>query len=62
MLGKSLIVQNLNMQSESGDLIGGYKPIELRQLAVPLYESFIRLFESLFEIEVFFLYYLFIIE
>lgn len=50
------------MQSESGDLIGGYKPIELRQLAVPLYESFIRLFESLFEIEVFFLYYLFIIE
>lgn len=48
------------MQSESGDLIGGYKPIELRQLALPLYESFYRLFESLFDINVFILLFLYI--
>jgi midasin len=31
--GQKLIVQNLSLQTDSADLLGGYRPVELRQLA-----------------------------
>jgi len=39
-LGQKLIVVNLSQQSEVGDLLGGYKPVNMRALAVPMKEEF----------------------
>ena len=36
-LGRRLVVQNMSVQSDSTDLIGGYKPVELGKLAVPVF-------------------------
>lgn len=47
-LGYRLTVVNLSQQSEVSDLLGGYKPLNLRALAVPLKEEFEDLFESTF--------------
>lgn len=47
-LNQPLAVQNLNIQSESSDLIGGYKPVELALIARPLYLQFVDLFTSTF--------------
>lgn len=45
-LGHKLIAVNLSQQSEVGDLLGGFKPINVRSLAVPLKEEFEDLFAS----------------
>lgn len=45
-LGQRLIAVNLSQQSEVGDLLGGFKPINVRNLAVPLKEEFEDLFAS----------------
>ena len=50
-LGQKLRVQNLNIQTESSELLGGYKPVEIRQIALPLYGEFCILFENTFDIE-----------
>lgn len=47
-LGKKLVVVNLSQQSESGDLLGGFKPVSVRTLALPMKEEFDELFESTF--------------
>lgn len=47
-LGKMLVVVNLSQQSESGDLLGGFKPVSVRTLALPMKEEFEELFESTF--------------
>ena len=47
-LGKKLIVQNLSQQSDSTDLLGGFKPIELRSLCIPLKNEFDYLFPKTF--------------
>ena len=47
-LGKKLIVVNLSQQSGSGDLLGGFKPVSVRTLALPMKEEFDDLFESTF--------------
>jgi midasin len=47
-LGKRLVVQNLNQQSDSSDLLGGYRPVELRSLCVPLMNDFGKLFPQSF--------------
>ena len=44
--GHKLIVINLSQQSETGDLLGGYKPISLRALAIPMKEEFQDLLEK----------------
>lgn len=49
--GRQLVVQNLNMQSESADLLGGYKPVNLRQLAAPLYDQCVAVFPRLADME-----------
>lgn len=48
MLGYTLTVINLSQQTESSDLLGGYKPMDMRTLTVPLKDSFEGLFEKTF--------------
>ncbi len=47
-LGYKLTVVNLSQQSESGDLLGGFKPVSVKTLALPLKEEFDDLFEATF--------------
>ena len=48
VLHRNLTVVNLSQQSEGGDLLGGFKPVNLRALAVPMKETFDELFEGTF--------------
>ncbi|KAI6712893.1 hypothetical protein JHW43_004547 [Diplocarpon mali] len=43
-LGYKLTAVNLSQQSEVGDLLGGFKPVNIRSLAIPLKEEFEDLF------------------
>ncbi|UKZ77768.1 hypothetical protein TrVFT333_005494 [Trichoderma virens FT-333] len=45
-LGHKLMAVNLSQQSEVGDLLGGFKPVNVRSLAVPLKEEFEDLFSA----------------
>ena len=47
-LGHKLVVVNLSQQSEAGDLLGGFKPINTRTLAMPIKENFDDLFGLMF--------------
>lgn len=47
LLGKKLVVLNMNDQTQGSDLLGGFKPVDLRQLAVPLYNRCCSLFDGL---------------
>lgn len=49
--GNKLIVLNMNQQSDSVDLIGGYKPVELKIIIRPIREEFENLFRSEFNTE-----------
>ena len=42
-VGRTLVVVNLNQQSDTADLIGGFKPVEVRQLAQLLLDSLFHL-------------------
>jgi len=48
LMNKTMIVQNMHVQSDSTELLGGYKPIQLVHLARPIYQRFLQLFCSLF--------------
>ncbi|KAJ4356534.1 AAA ATPase midasin [Didymosphaeria variabile] len=47
-LGRNLIAFNLSQQSESGDLLGGYKPVNVRSLVIPMKDEFDVLFDTTF--------------
>lgn len=47
-LGQRLVVMNLSQQSDTSDLLGGFKPVELRLLCTPLKVTFERLFSRSF--------------
>lgn len=47
-LDKKLVPFNLSQQSEAGDLLGGFKPINARSLMVPLKDEFDELFGASF--------------
>ncbi|KAF2481603.1 hypothetical protein BDY17DRAFT_282105 [Neohortaea acidophila] len=49
-LGKKLVPFNLSQQSEAGDLLGGFKPVSVRSLIVPLKEDFDVLFSASFSL------------
>ncbi|XP_078040889.1 midasin [Augochlora pura] len=49
--GHKLVVINMNQQSESTDLLGGYKPVDFKLLILPIREEFEILFRSYFAIE-----------
>ncbi|GBG32276.1 Midasin [Hondaea fermentalgiana] len=44
LLGKKLVVQNMHVQSDTTELLGGFKPVQLRHVAMPLYARFTQLF------------------
>ncbi|KAJ3340670.1 AAA ATPase midasin [Gonapodya sp. JEL0774] len=50
MCGHRLGVVNLSQQAEASDLLGGYKPVDLRALAVRARERFEELFELTFPV------------
>ncbi|KAF1917408.1 hypothetical protein BDU57DRAFT_513641 [Ampelomyces quisqualis] len=47
-LGRKLVAFNLSQQSESGDLLGGYKPVNIRSLVIPLKDEFDDIFGTTF--------------
>ncbi|CRG88960.1 hypothetical protein PISL3812_05995 [Talaromyces islandicus] len=48
LMCQKLTVVNLSQQSESTDLLGGFRPVNLRSMAVPLLDEFNELFEQTF--------------
>ena len=46
--GFELVVQNLSLQTDSTDLLGGYRPLEIRHIARTIYTRFVDLFTSTF--------------
>ena len=48
ILGNQLTVVNLSQQSEASDLLGGFKPQNLRAFAIPIQEEFTELFSLTF--------------
>lgn len=43
LVGAEMVVVNLNQQSDAGDLLGGFKPVEVRQLAQELMDDLMEL-------------------
>ena len=50
LLHHRLVVVNVSQQTESSDLLGGFKPVDPRTVAVQLKESFDMLFERTFSL------------
>lgn len=51
ILGKKLIVINMNQQSDSADLLGGFKPVDLKLIIAPLKKEFESVFRDYFDTE-----------
>ncbi|CAI4046401.1 hypothetical protein N7582_003803 [Saccharomyces uvarum] len=51
MLAKTLTVINVSQQTETGDLLGGYKPVNSKTVAVPIQENFETLFNATFSLK-----------
>lgn len=49
--GKNLHVFNMNRNTDSADLLGGFKPVDLKFLLKPAYALFLDVFKSLFKAE-----------
>ncbi|XP_066248350.1 midasin [Euwallacea similis] len=50
-LGKKLTVINMNQQSDSADLLGGFKPVDLRIIIAPIRTEFEAVFRDFFNTE-----------
>ncbi|CAG8555969.1 630_t:CDS:2, partial [Paraglomus occultum] len=46
LMNQNLVVVNLSQQSDSSDLLGGFKPVDAKVLATPLKEEFEMLFKQ----------------
>lgn len=46
--GNTLVVQNLSLQTDSTDLLGGYRPLEIQNVARTIYKDFVDIFVSTF--------------
>ena len=42
-------VFNMNQNTDSSDLLGGFKPVDIRYLLKPLYELFLTVFKTEFK-------------
>ncbi|KAM3579719.1 AAA ATPase midasin [Umbelopsis sp. WA50703] len=51
MMDQNLVVVNLSQQSDSSDLLGGFKPVDGKIIAIPLKEEFEKLFERTFSVK-----------
>lgn len=49
--GHKLVVINMNQQSDSADLLGGYKPVDLKYVIRPIRTEFENLFRSFYNVE-----------
>ncbi len=49
LLGHKLLVINMNQQSDSADLLGGYKPVDLKYKVGPIRQEFETLFRQTFD-------------
>ncbi|XP_077567526.1 midasin isoform X1 [Stigmatopora nigra] len=49
--GHRLVVVNMNQQSDPADLLGGYKPVDHRQILLPLWETFEEVFSQTYSRE-----------
>jgi midasin len=49
--GHKLVVMNLSQQTDSSDLLGGYKPVQLVHVVTPLKEEFEELFRATFSVK-----------
>ena len=47
--GKQLHVFNMNQNTDSADLLGGFKPVDIKFLLKPVYERFLGLFRTAFK-------------
>ena len=47
LLGKKLHVLNMNQNTDSADLLGGFKPVDATFLLKPVYERFLNCFRTL---------------
>jgi midasin len=45
---RELIVQNLSLQTDSTDLLGGFRPLEMQHVAQKVYQSFVDIFVATF--------------
>lgn len=50
-IGQKMVVINMNQQSDSADLLGGFKPVDLKFIIGPVYKYFNDVFYDFFEIE-----------
>ena len=48
LAGFDLLVQNLSLQTDTADLLGGYRPVEINSAAREVYLLFVELFTSTF--------------
>ena len=48
MTGREVVVQNLSLQTDSTDLLGGFRPLEMKHVARRVYQDFVDLFTSTF--------------
>lgn len=49
--GHKLVVINMNQQSDSADLLGGYKPVDMKYIIRPIKLQFEQLFKSFYNTE-----------
>lgn len=51
LLGKKLHVFNMNQNTDSADLLGGFKSVDLKYLLTPVYGLFLECFGSLLNVQ-----------
>ncbi|RVE47722.1 hypothetical protein evm_007611 [Chilo suppressalis] len=49
--GHKLVVINMNQQSDSADLLGGYKPVDMKYVIRPIRNEFENLFRNFYNVE-----------
>ncbi|KAL3283545.1 hypothetical protein HHI36_006684 [Cryptolaemus montrouzieri] len=50
-IGQKLVVINMNQQSDSADLLGGFKPVDIKVVITPLRREFEEVFCEYFKVE-----------
>ncbi|CAG9859623.1 unnamed protein product [Phyllotreta striolata] len=50
-IGQKLVVINMNQQSDSADLLGGFKPVDLKHVIAPIRREFELVFGDYFKVE-----------
>lgn len=51
IIGQKLIVINMNQQSDSADLLGGFKPVDLKFVVAPIKKEFEEVFRGYYNVD-----------